>query len=72
MLSLFLEEVAKVTFVGANPRNSAENMTEHNFLTVERYASVPGSWQVVQNDASWDTRSVSLTDFTASLPLHGL
>ncbi|OXB52383.1 hypothetical protein ASZ78_004919 [Callipepla squamata] len=49
-------EVAKVTFVGANPRNSAENMTEHNFLTVERYASVPGSWQVVQNDASWDTR----------------
>ncbi|XP_021237537.1 neutral ceramidase [Numida meleagris] len=49
-------EVAKVTFVGANPRNSAENMTEHNFLTVERYTSVSGSWQVVQNDASWDTR----------------
>lgn len=49
-------EVAAVTFVGANPRNSAENMTEHNFLTVERYTSVSGSWQVVQNDASWDTR----------------
>ncbi|NXL89184.1 ASAH2 ceramidase, partial [Alectura lathami] len=49
-------EVAEVTFVGANPRNSAENMTEHNFLTVERYANVSGTWQVVRNDASWDTR----------------
>uniref|UniRef100_A0A8C3LWY5 Neutral ceramidase n=1 Tax=Chrysolophus pictus TaxID=9089 RepID=A0A8C3LWY5_CHRPC len=49
-------EVAAVTFVGANPRNSAENVTEHNFLTVERYTNVTGSWQVVQNDASWDTR----------------
>ncbi|XP_042674307.1 putative neutral ceramidase C isoform X2 [Centrocercus urophasianus] len=49
-------EVAAVTFVGANPRNSAENTTEHNFLTVERYMNVTGSWQVVQNDASWDTR----------------
>ncbi|XP_010712446.1 neutral ceramidase isoform X2 [Meleagris gallopavo] len=49
-------EVAAVTFVGANPRNSAENTTEHNFLTVERYTNVTGSWQVVQNDASWDTR----------------
>ncbi|XP_052533524.1 putative neutral ceramidase C isoform X1 [Tympanuchus pallidicinctus] len=54
-------EVAAVTFVGANPRNSAENTTEHNFLTVERYMNVTRSWQVVQNDASWDTRSVSLT-----------
>ncbi|XP_009933900.1 putative neutral ceramidase C isoform X2 [Opisthocomus hoazin] len=49
-------EVAGVTFVGANPRNSAENVTEHNFLTVERYSSTSNSWQVVQNDASWDTR----------------
>ncbi|XP_042719058.1 putative neutral ceramidase C [Lagopus leucura] len=49
-------EVAAVTFVGANPRNSAENTTEHNFLTVERYMNVTRSWQVVQNDASWDTR----------------
>ncbi|NXK47713.1 ASAH2 ceramidase, partial [Chauna torquata] len=49
-------EVAEVTFVSANPRNSAENMTEHNFLTVERYVNVSGRWQVVQNDASWDTR----------------
>uniref|UniRef100_A0A8B9FYX3 Neutral ceramidase n=1 Tax=Amazona collaria TaxID=241587 RepID=A0A8B9FYX3_9PSIT len=49
-------EVAEVTFVGANPRNSAENETEHNFLTVERYTSTSDSWHVVQNDASWDTR----------------
>ncbi|XP_062436230.1 putative neutral ceramidase C isoform X2 [Rhea pennata] len=49
-------EVAEVTFVSANPRNSAENMTEHNFLTVERYISVSGSWHVVHNDASWETR----------------
>ncbi|XP_005154078.2 putative neutral ceramidase C [Melopsittacus undulatus] len=49
-------EVAEVTFVGANPRNSAENATEHNFLTVERYTSTSDSWHVIQNDASWDTR----------------
>ncbi|NXP36860.1 ASAH2 ceramidase, partial [Leiothrix lutea] len=49
-------EVAGVTFVGANPRNSAENATEHNFLTVERYSSISSSWHVVLNDASWDTR----------------
>ncbi|XP_059333298.1 putative neutral ceramidase C [Ammospiza nelsoni] len=49
-------EVAEVTFVGANPRNSAENATEHNFLTVERYSNTSSSWRVVLNDASWDTR----------------
>ncbi|XP_069719948.1 neutral ceramidase isoform X2 [Phaenicophaeus curvirostris] len=49
-------EVVGVKFVGANPRNSAENVTEHNFLTVERYANTSDSWHVVQNDASWDTR----------------
>ncbi|NXK88637.1 ASAH2 ceramidase, partial [Formicarius rufipectus] len=49
-------EVVEVTFVGANPRNSAENATEHNFLTVERYTNTSGSWHAVQNDASWDTR----------------
>ncbi|XP_008941068.1 PREDICTED: neutral ceramidase, partial [Merops nubicus] len=51
-----VSEVAEVTFVGANPRTSAENATEHNFLTVERYTSASDSWHVVQNDASWDTR----------------
>ncbi|NWY68582.1 ASAH2 ceramidase, partial [Erithacus rubecula] len=49
-------EVAKVTFVGGNPRNSAENATEHNFLTVEKYSNISSSWRVVLNDASWDTR----------------
>uniref|UniRef100_A0A803W9Z0 Neutral ceramidase n=1 Tax=Ficedula albicollis TaxID=59894 RepID=A0A803W9Z0_FICAL len=49
-------EVAKVTFVGGNPRNSAENATEHNFLTVEKYSSISSSWRAVLNDASWDTR----------------
>ncbi|NXY46907.1 ASAH2 ceramidase, partial [Ceuthmochares aereus] len=49
-------EVVGVKFVGANPRNSAENATEHNFLTVERYANTSDRWHVVQNDASWDTR----------------
>ncbi|NXA55063.1 ASAH2 ceramidase, partial [Nothocercus julius] len=49
-------EVAEVTFVSANPRNSAENATEHNFLTVERYLNSSGSWSVVHNDASWETR----------------
>ncbi|NXA04299.1 ASAH2 ceramidase, partial [Sapayoa aenigma] len=49
-------EVAEVTFVGANPRNSAENATEHNFLMVERYSNTSGTWHGVQNDASWDTR----------------
>ncbi|RMC11800.1 hypothetical protein DUI87_11926 [Hirundo rustica rustica] len=49
-------EVAEVTFVGANPRNSAENATEHNFLTVERYSNISSSWHAVLNDASWDTR----------------
>ncbi|NXE66187.1 ASAH2 ceramidase, partial [Calcarius ornatus] len=55
-LLLQQKEVAKVTFVGANPRNSAENATEHNFLTVERYSNISSSWRVVLNDASWDTR----------------
>ncbi|KAM7048130.1 putative neutral ceramidase C [Acridotheres tristis] len=50
------KEVAEVTFVGANPRNSAENATEHNFLTVEKYSNISSRWHVVLNDASWDTR----------------
>ncbi|XP_068807162.1 putative neutral ceramidase C isoform X1 [Struthio camelus] len=49
-------EVAEVTFVSANPRNSAENASEHNFLTVERYINVSGTWHAVHNDASWETR----------------
>nr|KAF6424487.1 N-acylsphingosine amidohydrolase 2B [Molossus molossus] len=49
-------EVAEITFVGANPKNSAENRTHQTFLTVEKYEDASGTWQVVHNDASWETR----------------
>lgn len=49
-------EVVEVTFVGANPKNSAENRTHHTFLTVEKYESISTTWQIVHNDASWETR----------------
>ncbi|XP_043843070.1 neutral ceramidase isoform X3 [Dromiciops gliroides] len=49
-------EVAEVMFVGANPKNSAENLTDHTFLTVEKYDNTSAVWQTVHNDASWDTR----------------
>ncbi|XP_006831495.1 PREDICTED: neutral ceramidase [Chrysochloris asiatica] len=48
-------EVAEVIFVGANPKNSAENQTYPTFLTVEKYEATSASWQTVHNDASWDT-----------------
>ncbi|XP_054975569.1 neutral ceramidase isoform X1 [Sorex araneus] len=49
-------EIAEVTFVGANPKNSAENRTYDTFLTVEKYEATSKAWQVVHNDASWETR----------------
>ncbi|XP_022355866.1 neutral ceramidase [Enhydra lutris kenyoni] len=49
-------EVAEVTFVGANPKNSAENETHQTFLTVEKYEAASESWWTVHNDASWETR----------------
>ncbi|XP_021574523.1 neutral ceramidase isoform X1 [Carlito syrichta] len=49
-------EVAEVVFVGANPKNSAENQTHQTFLTVEKYEATSASWQIVCNDASWETR----------------
>uniref|UniRef100_A0A8C5VXE0 Neutral ceramidase n=1 Tax=Microcebus murinus TaxID=30608 RepID=A0A8C5VXE0_MICMU len=49
-------EVAEVVFVGANPKNSAENRTHQTFLTVEKYEATSASWQIVYNDASWETR----------------
>ncbi|XP_072485033.1 neutral ceramidase isoform X2 [Notamacropus eugenii] len=49
-------EIAEVMFVGANPKNSAENLTDHTFLTVEKYENTSATWQTVHNDASWDTR----------------
>ncbi|XP_008574479.1 PREDICTED: neutral ceramidase [Galeopterus variegatus] len=49
-------EVVEVVFVGANPKNSAENQTHSTFLTVERYEDASAAWQIVYNDASWETR----------------
>ncbi|XP_054428430.1 neutral ceramidase isoform X2 [Pteronotus mesoamericanus] len=49
-------DVAEVTFVGANPKNSAENRTHQTFFTVEKYENSSAGWQVVLNDASWETR----------------
>ncbi|XP_036592351.1 neutral ceramidase [Trichosurus vulpecula] len=49
-------DVAEVMFVGANPKNSAEDLTDHTFLTVEKYENTSAVWQTVHNDASWDTR----------------
>ncbi|KAF0884318.1 ASAH2 ceramidase, partial [Crocuta crocuta] len=49
-------EVAEVTFVGANPKNSAENQTHQTFLTVEKYEAASATWRLVHNDASWETR----------------
>ncbi|XP_063163499.1 putative neutral ceramidase C [Candoia aspera] len=51
-------ETAEVHFIGANPRSSAENMATFTFLTVEKYDNVSKSWQVLYDDASWDTRFV--------------
>ncbi|XP_006926093.1 neutral ceramidase [Pteropus alecto] len=49
-------EVAEVIFVGANPKNSAENWTHQTFLTVEKYEATSATWQIMHNDASWETR----------------
>uniref|UniRef100_A0A8C0E7Z4 Neutral ceramidase n=1 Tax=Balaenoptera musculus TaxID=9771 RepID=A0A8C0E7Z4_BALMU len=49
-------EVVEVTFVGANPKNSAENRTHQTFLTVEKYEATSATWQIMHNDASWETR----------------
>ncbi|XP_023445701.1 neutral ceramidase [Dasypus novemcinctus] len=49
-------EVAEIVFVGANPKNSAENQTHDTFLTVEKYENTSAAWQIVHNDASWETR----------------
>ncbi|XP_034365494.1 neutral ceramidase isoform X2 [Arvicanthis niloticus] len=49
-------EVVEVIFVGANPKNSAENQTHQTFLTVEKYEESVADWQILYNDASWETR----------------
>uniref|UniRef100_A0A8D2B388 Neutral ceramidase n=1 Tax=Sciurus vulgaris TaxID=55149 RepID=A0A8D2B388_SCIVU len=49
-------EVAEIIFVGANPKNSAENWPHQTFLTVEKYENTTAAWQIMYNDASWETR----------------
>ncbi|XP_060096804.1 neutral ceramidase [Heteronotia binoei] len=51
-------EVASAHFVGANPRNSVENVTQFTFLKVEKYDNTSAHWQTRYNDASWDTRFI--------------
>ncbi|XP_030058950.1 putative neutral ceramidase C isoform X2 [Microcaecilia unicolor] len=53
-----LGNVAEITFVSANPRNSVEKMEKHTFLTVEKYENVLRTWKIVHNDASWETRFI--------------
>ncbi|KAG5855430.1 hypothetical protein ANANG_G00048980 [Anguilla anguilla] len=48
-------EVASVTFVSGNPRNSGD-MTEKTFVTVEEYHNQSQKWDIVHTDASWETR----------------
>ncbi|KAK1793706.1 hypothetical protein P4O66_001421 [Electrophorus voltai] len=50
-----LGEVASVTFVAGNPRNSGD-MRDKTFVTVERFQNNTGTWVVVHTDASWETR----------------
>ncbi|XP_032890253.1 putative neutral ceramidase C [Amblyraja radiata] len=49
-------DVAEVTFISGNPRNSVGFMAGGTFLTVEKSDHVAGRWVVRYNDASWDTR----------------
>ncbi|KAJ8264394.1 hypothetical protein GJAV_G00148650 [Gymnothorax javanicus] len=48
-------EVATVTFVSGNPRNSGD-MTEKTFILVEKYHNRTQKWDIVHTDASWETR----------------
>ncbi|XP_032094322.1 putative neutral ceramidase C, partial [Thamnophis elegans] len=51
-------ETAEVHFVGANPRSSTEYMANFTFLTVEKHDNISKCWQVLHDDASWDTRLI--------------
>ncbi|XP_072522781.1 neutral ceramidase [Salminus brasiliensis] len=48
-------EVASVTFVAGNPRNSGD-MRDKTFITVEKFHNSTRTWEVVHTDASWETR----------------
>ncbi|XP_070847179.1 neutral ceramidase [Chaetodon trifascialis] len=48
-------DVVSVTFVAGNPRHSGD-IRNTTFVQVELYNNKSGSWKVVHNDASWETR----------------
>uniref|UniRef100_A0A3P9HFT0 Neutral ceramidase n=1 Tax=Oryzias latipes TaxID=8090 RepID=A0A3P9HFT0_ORYLA len=48
-------DVVSVTFVAGNPRHSGD-IRDKTFVTVEMYDNLTDSWEVVHNDASWETR----------------
>ncbi|XP_008313183.1 neutral ceramidase isoform X1 [Cynoglossus semilaevis] len=48
-------DVVSVTFVAGNPRHSGD-IRDRTFVTVEMMDSRTGSWEVIHNDASWETR----------------
>uniref|UniRef100_UPI0037E7657B neutral ceramidase n=1 Tax=Semicossyphus pulcher TaxID=241346 RepID=UPI0037E7657B len=48
-------DVVQVTFVAGNPRHSGD-MRDKTFVTVEIYDNRTNTWEVVHNDASWETR----------------
>ncbi|XP_053495958.1 neutral ceramidase [Ictalurus furcatus] len=48
-------EVASVTFVAGNPRNSGD-MRDKTFVIVEKFLMTTSTWEVVHTDASWETR----------------
>ncbi|XP_039472085.1 neutral ceramidase [Oreochromis aureus] len=48
-------DVVTVTFVAGNPRNSGD-IRDKTFVTVEIFDNRTETWEVVHNDASWETR----------------
>ncbi|NP_001007764.1 neutral ceramidase [Danio rerio] len=48
-------EIASVTFVSGNPRHSGD-IRDTTLVTVERFHNDTGSWEIIHNDASWETR----------------
>uniref|UniRef100_A0A3Q3GN98 Neutral ceramidase n=1 Tax=Labrus bergylta TaxID=56723 RepID=A0A3Q3GN98_9LABR len=48
-------DVVLVTFVAGNPRHSGD-IRDKTFVTVELYDNRTSSWEVIYNDASWETR----------------
>ncbi|CAN9508829.1 unnamed protein product [Ophioblennius macclurei] len=48
-------DIVSVTFVAGNPRHSGD-IREKTFVTVEIFDNRTKTWEVVYNDASWETR----------------